>query len=160
MKNGVRYPRYGHHMVAEAFIGKRPPGHEVRHLDGDASSAAFRDADGMPRLAYGTSGDNKTDQVHHGTHYEASRTRCDKGHEFTPENTRIDRSPDGTFRGRDCKTCNRNSATAQRAKRKTDERRCKEEGCGKPYFGKGWCSMHYGRWYRAQKAKGDAADAA
>lgn len=24
---------------------------------------------------------------------------------------------------------------------------CKEEGCGKPKFARGWCQMHYGRWY-------------
>lgn len=159
--NGVRYPRYGHQMVAEAFIGERPDGQEVRHLDGNASNAALRDADGVLRLAYGTKSENQWDQVRHGTHYQGSRTECENGHELTEDNIWTECHPDGTFKARRCKACNRDRSTKQRAKRKTDERRCREEGCDKPYFGSGMCSMHYGRQYRARKAaKADASDAA
>lgn len=28
------------------------------------------------------------------------------------------------------------------------QRICTVEGCGKKHFGKGWCGMHYYRWYR------------
>ena len=155
MKNGVRYPRYGHHLVAEAFIGERPEGAEVRHVnDPNPANCA------LTNLAYGTSGDNKDDQVRHGTHPEGCKDSCDNGHEFTPENTRIDYWPDGTFRERICRACNRDRATEQRAKRKADDRRCKEEGCDKPYFGRGWCSKHYGDWWREQPGNRERSAAA
>jgi hypothetical protein len=159
-RKGYREGKYPHQMVMEAFVGPCPPGLEVRHLDGDGKNPALRDTDGIQRLAYGTHGENQWDQVRHGTHYQGSRTQCDNGHDLTEDNIWIEYYPDGTFKARRCKACNRDRSTKQRAKRKTDDRRCKEEGCGKPYFAMDWCSMHYGRWYRAQKAKGDAPDAA
>jgi len=30
-----------------------------------------------------------------------------------------------------------------------DTRLCTIEGCEKPHFGRGWCSMHYARWRRS-----------
>jgi hypothetical protein len=56
-----------HALVASAFLGPRPPGQEVRHLDGDASSAVLRDTDGIQRLAYGTRLENQHDSIRHGT---------------------------------------------------------------------------------------------
>lgn len=148
-----REGRYVHDLVMRAFVGEPEPGQEVRHLDGNASSAALWDADGNRRLAYGTSGENKDDQVRHGTHYEASRTRCDNGHEFTEENTRIVCWPDGSFKQRACRACERDASAKLREKRETDERRCKEEGCDGPYFGRDWCEDHYLAWYKAQPGK-------
>ena len=149
-KDGERKPRYVHHLVLEAFVGLCPLGHETRHLDGNASSAALRDADGKIRLIWGTSSQNKYDEVGHGTHYEASRTHCDNGHEWTEKNTRIERYPDGSFKARRCRECKRIDSAARKVARETDERRCKEKGCGKPYFGRGWCSTHYNEWYKEQ----------
>ena len=148
--NGVRYPRYGHHVMAEAFIGPRLDGQEVRHLDGNARSAALWDADGNQRIVYGTSGENKLDQIRHGTHAQGCKEYCDNGHEFTPENTRIHLYPDGTFKQRVCLACARDASAKLRQKRLTDERRCKEEGCGKPYFALDWCSEHYEQNYMEQ----------
>lgn len=149
--NGKKKGKYLHHLVLEAFDRPCPPGMEARHLDGDASNAALYDQHGEIRLAWGTSSENKFDEVDHGTHYEASRTHCDNNHEWTEENTRIERYPDGTFKARRCRACSRDRSTRQREQRKNDERRCKEPGCGKPYFGRDWCSMHYARWYKSQK---------
>jgi hypothetical protein len=28
------------------------------------------------------------------------------------------------------------------------ERTCSVDGCGRPFYARGWCSMHYLRWYR------------
>jgi hypothetical protein len=46
----------------------------------------------------------------------ADRTRCVRGHEFTPENTRIITKPDGSFKQRQCKTCCRESTRRRRAR--------------------------------------------
>jgi len=139
--------RYVHDLVLRAHVREPSEGEETRHLDRDASNAALWAADGTQRLIWGTSSENKFDEVRHGTHYEGSRTHCDNGHELADDNVWIEYHEDGTFKARRCKACNRDRATKQRAKRKTDERRCKEEGCGKPYFALDWCSMHYAQNY-------------
>ncbi len=84
-----------HHMVAAAFLGPRPDGTEVRHLNG-------KPADNRPmNLAWGTRSENQLDSVRHGTHHMASKTHCPAGHGYTPENTR-------TYNGkRTCRACNR-----------------------------------------------------
>ncbi len=155
-RDGKQKAKYLHQLVMEAFVGECPPGMEVRHLDGNPLNNRWAPGDEEEtkaaggNLIYGTSSENKFDEVRHGTHYEASRTQCDSGHELTDENTWIEYYPDGTFRARRCKTCNRDRSTRQRAKRKTDERRCKEEGCGKPYLALDWCAMHYAQNYKQQ----------
>lgn len=69
-----------HRAVAHAFLGD-PSGMVVRHLNGDPQ-------DNRPEnLAIGTQAENIADQVLHGTHYNATKTHCSNGHEFTPENT-------------------------------------------------------------------------
>jgi len=152
--DGKRIPKYAHHLVLEAFDSPRPGGQEARHLDGDAANPALTDPAGKRRLTWGTSSENKFDEVRHGTHYEASRTHCDNGHEWSEENTRIRRYPDGTFKTRWCIECARIRSAAVRAARIEDERRCTEDDCGKPYFGRGMCSMHYARWQKSQKMQG------
>lgn len=62
----ISYPsgsrnRTVHSLVAEAFLGPRPPGMEVRHLDGDRTNAR------VENLAYGTSAENAADSALHGT---------------------------------------------------------------------------------------------
>ena len=52
-----------HRVVAEAFIGPRPEGHEVRHKDGT------RDNNCAENLEYGTRRDNVPDARRHGTLY-------------------------------------------------------------------------------------------
>ena len=49
-----------HVLVIEAFVGPRPPGLMVRHLDGDTTNNRAQN------LAYGTSADNYADMVKHG----------------------------------------------------------------------------------------------
>lgn len=69
-----RVGRLVHRLVMEAFVGPCPEGMEVRHLDGDASN--------------------------NGTHVNGSKTHCKNGHEFTPENTRVEATG-----SRRCRTC-------------------------------------------------------
>lgn len=85
-----------HSLVAEHFVGARPEGTDIRHLDGDKLNNA------ATNLAYGSRSENNLDQVMHGTHPEASKTHCKRGHEFTPDNTRIE-----TTGARRCLTCAR-----------------------------------------------------
>lgn len=49
-------PRKVHALVAEAFLGPRPPGQEVRHLNGNAADNRLKN------LAYGTPRDNQMDK--------------------------------------------------------------------------------------------------
>ena len=156
-RDGMKKGKYVHQLVLEAFVGPCPPGLETRHLDGDPTNNRW--APGLTEdeiraaggnLIYGTPSQNISDQVGHGTHPWGCRDRCENDHELTEGNTWIEYYPDGTFKARRCKACNRDRSTAQRAKRETDERRCKEEGCDKPYAGLGWCAMHYAQNYKEQ----------
>jgi HNH endonuclease len=60
-RNGCSVTMNVHRLVSEAFIGVKPTGLVVRHLDGNKlnNSAA--------NLAYGTVAENNADKVRHGT---------------------------------------------------------------------------------------------
>ena len=60
-RNGVAHPMRVHCAVAAAFIGPRPDGCEVRHLDGNPRNA------NAENLAYGTPSQNTEDRHRHGT---------------------------------------------------------------------------------------------
>lgn len=93
-----------HILVMELFVGPRPKGLEVRHLDGNPENNHVRN------LKYGSSSENKLDQVRHGRHAYASRTHCANGHEYTEENTKIsiETKPSGRItRVRRCLSCRR-----------------------------------------------------
>lgn len=92
--SGANEQRYIHELVAEAFIGPRPPGQEVRHLDGS------RDNNIVSNLAYGTRSRNAYDSLEHGTHFNGGKDFCPQRHEYTPENTYL--HPGG---GRVCRIC-------------------------------------------------------
>ena len=70
-----------HWLVAFAFLGPRPDGLEVRHLNGDKLDAR------LVNLAYGTHADNNRDTVAHGNHNHARKTHCIYGHPFNEGNT-------------------------------------------------------------------------
>ena len=88
-------PRFLHAAILLAFVGVRPEGMEVRHLNGDPADNR------LVNLRYGTRSENALDTVRHGTHNMASKTECVNGHQFTPENTRLN------AKGRVCRACNR-----------------------------------------------------
>ena len=100
-----------HRLVASAFIGKGEIGQEVCHGDGTRTN------NNASNLRWGSRSDNMQDALRHGTHYNASRDSCIRGHEFTAENTRHY----GTMRI--CITCR---------KRKVDCTMC---GRPKSYYG-------------------------
>lgn len=70
-----------HVLVAESFIGIRPTGLHIRHLDGNKKNNQ------LINLTYGTRSENALDSVMHGTHFQSSKTKCPKDHEYTQENT-------------------------------------------------------------------------
>jgi hypothetical protein len=108
-EDGRRIEMYVHTLVAQVFIGPRPNGMEVRHLDGNA-------ADNRPaNLAWGTRSENQSDAVRHGTHANAKKNHCKYGHEFTPENTRYTQRRNG-WKRRACRTCDRDQQRAKYAR--------------------------------------------
>jgi hypothetical protein len=88
---------YVHQLVAEAFIGPRPAGQEVRHLNGDPSDNR------VENLAYGTRSQNVLDSVQHGTYRNNNREKgqCPQGHDYDTVNTYVD--PRGRRRCRACR---------------------------------------------------------
>ncbi len=84
-----------HRLVALAFLGPRPEGMEVRHLDGERLNCR------VDNLAYGTRSENNFDRVAHGRDHNANKTHCPQWHAYTEENTRL-------YRGwRYCRACQR-----------------------------------------------------
>ncbi len=86
-----------HRLIMLAFYGPRPAGTETRHLDGDKLNCV------LSNLTYGTQSENSYDRVQHGTHNNASKTHCKRGHEFAVANTlhRLHKP------GRNCRACRR-----------------------------------------------------
>ena len=86
-----------HILVCEAFHGPRPsPKHEVRHKNGISSDNRAEN------LEWGTRSDQRNDDVRNGKHFWAKRDSCSKGHEYTPENTKIE-----SWGARRCLECKR-----------------------------------------------------
>lgn len=85
-----------HRLVLFAFVGPMPKGLEIRHLDGNPANGT------LSNLVYGTRSENVSDRVRHGTHHNANKTRCPKGHPYDELNT--DRSQKNR---RECRTCQR-----------------------------------------------------
>ena len=77
---GESQVRYVHSLVAETFIGTRPDGMEVCHNDGNKTH------NNVANLRFGTQSENTLDRVAHGTHHEAVKTHCPRGHELFAEN--------------------------------------------------------------------------
>lgn len=95
-----------HRLVMLAWVGPRPRGLEVRHLDGDPGHNC------LANLAYGLPGANALDQVAHGTHVNAAKTECPRGHAYDAVNTRVTRGE------RHCRSCRREHAARYRARRR------------------------------------------
>lgn len=103
---GGRYAnRFVHQLVAAAFIGPRPPGQQVRHLDGNRSNPR------LTNLAYGTQSENALDAVRHGTNVNAAKTHCRLGHPYDAANTYT------IGRRRQCRVCNRDAVARYQARK-------------------------------------------
>jgi len=87
-----------HRLIALAFIGPKPQGMVVRHLDGDVTNNR------AGNLVYGTPAENIADSIRHKTH-------CKNGHPFDAANTFQRKS------GRGCRQCRKDSSARNQAKR-------------------------------------------
>lgn len=87
-----------HRMVLETFVGPRPDGKEACHGDSNGRNNY------LSNLRWGTRKENAEDRVKagHAVGWQAAKTHCKHGHEFTPENTY--RRP-GNPKYRICRAC-------------------------------------------------------
>ncbi|QEA11297.1 HNH endonuclease [Mycobacterium phage Buttons] len=107
-----------HALVAESFLGPRPEGSrvEIRHLNGDATDNR------VENLRYGTRSENAEDSKRHGTHFNAGRTHCKRGHELAGDNLQKHSGPGSR---RTCLACRRERQALYRSgKQLTEEGYC------------------------------------
>lgn len=103
--NGRRHDRPIHALVALTFIGPRPEGLVIRHLNGNHTDNR------VSNLTYGTHSENVLDQVQHGVHNMTSKTKCKYGHPYTEESTYPQPG------GRACRTCRNEASRRYRARK-------------------------------------------
>lgn len=109
-RDGVKHSHFVHRIVARAFHGEPPTGTEACHGDGNPTNNR------ADNLRWGTSSDNKLDAVRHGTHHEAVKTHCGRGHRLVEPNL----VPAHARRGqRDCLACSRAHASGKAASEQT-----------------------------------------
>lgn len=109
LRDGTREERHRkrlHRLLAEAFLPGR--GEVVRHLNDD------RLDNRIENLAWGSRADNQQDAIRNGRSKRFTQTQCSRGHEFTPENTALNKEG-----WRVCITCRRIRDAAYRARRAT-----------------------------------------
>lgn len=99
--------RAAHRLIAEAFIGPRPPGQVVRHLDGNKLNNA------VENLAYGSVAENIGDQIVQGRHVSGNKSSCHRGHLLAGPNLRMREGG----RQRECVSCARARTRVYRARR-------------------------------------------
>lgn len=126
-KDGDKDELYIHQLVLLTFKGPCPPGEQACHGDGNPANNR------LSNLRWGTPSENIYDNVRNGTHYNARKTHCLRGHEYTPENTY--RIPED---GRQCVTC----MTTYQERNARAGKFC-SKGCGKPVVAKNLCQKHY-----------------
>lgn len=83
--NGETKSKYVHSLVAEVFIGPRPAGFQIRHLDGNKTNNSF------DNIAYGTAKQNEADKELHGTKATGNRNGT---------HTRPEKRPRGSNHGK------------------------------------------------------------
>lgn len=84
-----------HVAVALAWIGPKPsPKHEVLH------GPAGKLCNDVSNLRWGTRRENNLDKRRDGTDHHASKTHCPQGHEYSEQNTYVQKGG-----GRVCKAC-------------------------------------------------------
>lgn len=94
----VSTSRTVHSVVADAFLGLRPDGQEVRHKDGNPKNNL------LDNLEYGTRTENMQDSLKHGTNARANKTHCPRNHKLVEGNLVLSLLEKGR---RDCLACAR-----------------------------------------------------
>lgn len=104
-------------LVLEAFVGPRPPGLVVRHLN-DIS-----DDSRLENLKWGTMSENRYDSVRNGVHFHANVTHCLRGHALLDPNLRASSKREGR---RGCLVCSKEQHRARYAGEEPDYSRADE----------------------------------
>ena len=104
-KEGVVRQLLVHRLVLFAFSGRPAPGQETLHADGDRSNNS------IANLSWGTRAQNHEDMARHGTHRNARKTACPRGHLLQGENLVKSKA------GRVCLACTREGARARHSGR-------------------------------------------
>lgn len=99
---------YVHTLVLEAFKGPCPTiGMECCHNDGNGHN------NNLGNLRWGTRSSNNKDRVRHGTHNNANKVVCPRGHKLELPNLNASFLKRGQ---RSCLSCNRATATVSHAR--------------------------------------------
>lgn len=106
-RDGKRVNCRVHVLVADAFLGPRPVGAVIRHLDGNHQNNS------PVNLQWGTQSENVRDAVNHGTQANIRKTNCPYGHPYDETNTQYE-----TKGNRKCRTCRRDRERIRRARLK------------------------------------------
>lgn len=94
-KNGKRERIFVHRLVLQAFVGACPSGMEACHWND------IPDDNRLENLRWDTPSANRHDSLRNGRHYNANKTHCHRGHEYTAENTYV--PPSGERQCRECR---------------------------------------------------------
>ena len=94
-KHGKTRTTLVHPLVLEAFVGPRPAGSDCRHLND------VPDDNRIENLAWGSRSENVYDSVRNGSHINARKTHCIRGHAFAGANLYIAKQTGK----RQCKQC-------------------------------------------------------
>lgn len=94
-KANKQFSRSVHRLVLEAFVGPCPPEHEACHFNDE------RLDNRLENLRWGTSSENSHDYVRNGSHHNALKDRCIRGHKFSGPNLHRPRHRSI----RQCKSC-------------------------------------------------------
>lgn len=108
-KGGVQKAILVHHLVMLTFRGPRPRGLYICHNDGNPANNR------LDNLRWDDQFGNMQDTIKHGTSFQANKTHCPRGHEYTPENTYAHVTARGG-NSRSCRTCVRVNKNARRAR--------------------------------------------
>ena len=102
-RNGSYETLLIHRIVAGAFI-PNPHGYDLV-LHGD--DVHYNNV--VTNLRWGTHSDNNYDRVVNGRHHARNKTHCNSGHEFTENNTYVDKN-----KRRTCRKCKSESSSNKR----------------------------------------------
>ena len=92
-----------HVLVLEAFVGPRPNNCVACHANDDPKDNR------LENLRWDTCSANTHDSIINGSHYQAGKTVCRQGHEYSGGNLYF--RPDG---GRGCRACRRQASMKHR----------------------------------------------
>ena len=95
-RDGVYQTKMLHRLIARTFLGPRPDGLEIRHLNDNKLDCR------LVNLVYGTRSENKKDSVRNGIHPNTMKTHCPQGHPYDEANTYY--AP-GSPNNRQCRAC-------------------------------------------------------